>query len=460
MRGPLGRQSTLTRPQAYIPDDQQAKEEHPYYGYPPRPHPDTKAYYVSPQRYQGHDGVEPQVDRHHAEKRICGIKRKLFFVALVVGILIILGAVLGGALGATLGKSTNRSTSAPSSNSTQPVAPGAANVPISAYQNGGTALIVPATSSGESRNMYLYYQDALGNIVESAYENGTMRAMSTETVVNITNAAQRSPIAATSWLLNGNIVRGIFYIDASDGSVMTTNTTGTQPWSVSTPYNILTGDTADRETMALAVHSGNADLNQGLSGIRVVYGSSSCGDISDVPCIREVGCDFFENSAQPVWHMWVAHNGSDVKSGVASVITNNVAHVYWRSADNDTLQQWTWDYFKQYQNQPNAGWNLGECIREPRCSDGADGVQVLPIRACQAGPALRSREMMAKTSITSSSSRRTGHSCERCSTVRRLPILSRWKLRRLARSLARLMRTAVLRWSTKRATTHRSTMTG
>lgn len=363
MRGPFDRQSSLTRPQAYIPVDQRAKEERPYYDQPPEQQPDIKAYYGGPPEYKGHDSVEPQPDRQRAQTRICGMKRTLFFVALAVGILIILGAVLGGALGATLGKSNKSSTSAPSNNSSQSAAPAAANLPVSAYQNGGTALMVPATSSGESPIMYLYYQDAQGNIVESAYENDTMRAMSTETVVNITNAAQRSPIAATSWLLNGNIVRGVFWVDASDGSVMTTNTTGTQPWSVSTPYNILTGDTADRETMALAVHSGNADLNQGLSGIRVVYGSSSCSGISDVPCIREVGCDFFENSAQPVWHMWAEHNGSDVKSGVASVITNNVAHVYWRSADNDTLQQWTWDYFKQYQNQPNAGWNLGKRMR-------------------------------------------------------------------------------------------------
>ena len=51
---------------------------------------------------------------------------------------------------------------------------------------------------------------------------------------------------------------------------MTSNTTGTQPWSE--PYNILIGDSAAIDSNALSVISNTYMEPGGLNGIRVYYG--------------------------------------------------------------------------------------------------------------------------------------------------------------------------------------------
>lgn len=150
----------------------------------------------------------------------------------------------------------------------------------------------------------------------------------------------------------------MFWLDGS-GNVMTSNTTGTlQPWSL--PYNILTNDTAAPNTIALAVCAGTAAENTGLDGIRVYYGSASCPSSNSTQCIREVGMDFFENSAQPVWHMWATFPGSDVASGVSCAASNNVNHLYWRDSGSGTLNQLQWNYTAQYDGS-GTSWAISEC---------------------------------------------------------------------------------------------------
>lgn len=157
--------------------------------------------------------------------------------------------------------------------------------------------------------------------------------MSNDTAVAASNAAPGSPIAATSWLSQGATYRQLFYFDSS-GNVMTTNTTGSQAWP--TAYNVLTGDSADPNTIALAVCSDTQPEGSGLDGIRVYYGSSK-------GYIQEVGMDFSEGTAQPIWHMWASFNGSDIDGGVSCAVSDNKNHMYLRNSSG-TLQQWQWDY--------------------------------------------------------------------------------------------------------------------
>lgn len=184
--------------------------------------------------------------------------------------------------------------------------------------------------------MYSYFQDSDGNIMENAYSNNSFKSTSSGTVVSVgsgLSASNGTPIAVTSWSNNGAVYRNAYYLD-SNGHVMTTNTTGSHPWS--TPYNILTGDSALPNSPALAVCSDTHSVNTGLDGVRVYYASAK-------GYIREVGFDFSESNT-PIWHMWATFPQSDANSGVSCALSNNVNHMYLRNSSTNQIQQWTWDY--------------------------------------------------------------------------------------------------------------------
>ena len=62
---------------------------------------------------------------------------------------------------------------------------------------------------------------------------------------------------------------------------------------------------------------------------------------SSTGLIREVGRDFGND---PAWYMWATFPGSDIKSGVATVVSGTVNHLYLVHDSSRILQQWTWDY--------------------------------------------------------------------------------------------------------------------
>lgn len=106
LRGPLQRNSSTNSPQVFTPPPTQ-KQQYDYYG----AQPEVRAYYESQEK--------PPIDQRDGEKqaindsrrmKMCGLRPKIFFWILGVGIVIlVLAAVLGGVLGSIYGKSDSNS---------------------------------------------------------------------------------------------------------------------------------------------------------------------------------------------------------------------------------------------------------------------------------------------------------------------------------------------------------------
>lgn len=100
LRGPLERRSSLNGPEAYTPNRQQERTGQEYYAQAASPLPDAKAHYGSPPGYESEAQRPPAAEPRN--KRVCGLKRNVFFIILAVAILVVLAAVLGGVLGSVL----------------------------------------------------------------------------------------------------------------------------------------------------------------------------------------------------------------------------------------------------------------------------------------------------------------------------------------------------------------------
>lgn len=214
---------------------------------------------------------------------------------------------------------------------------------VRTQKNSGLAVVLPAGTTG-SDGVFTYYLASNGSIVESFSPSASqLNSSSTSRIIVESGALPGSPIAAISRQFQTATFRHIFYFDPA-GNLLTTNASdsGNRTWHQ--PYNILTRDTANTDSPALAACAGTEDLN----GIRVYYGSKS-------NYIQEVGTDF--TTANTVWNMWYPFKPySDATTGVACTINNGVNHVYLRNTSSQSIQQWTWDYGS---NGSNGGWKKG-----------------------------------------------------------------------------------------------------
>jgi hypothetical protein len=68
--------------------------------------------------------------------------------------------------------------------------------------------------------------------------------------------------------------------------------------------------------------------------------------------IQEVGMNF---NSDP-WTLWAGFAGSDVYSGVASLLWGNLNHLYLVNSTTGSLVQWTWDYTVN----SDASWQKGD----------------------------------------------------------------------------------------------------
>lgn len=99
---PVERRSSIHSPEAFTPPAQN-KNRNDYYG-PRQGHfteqTDERPYYAPPE-YEG--GPEKHGEQEKKQKRVCGLRRAVFFWMLgLVILLIIIAAVLGGVLGSVL----------------------------------------------------------------------------------------------------------------------------------------------------------------------------------------------------------------------------------------------------------------------------------------------------------------------------------------------------------------------
>lgn len=122
------------------------------------------------------------------ERKIFGLRRKMFFIlSVVVLVLIIAGAVGGGVGGTVAARNRNKTANAPKAPTAAPVA----------YANTGLAAMLWTDLNG-TLHKRLYYQDNKDKIRESAWDNST--AFNTAWNVNaISNAVKPgTPIAAAA----------------------------------------------------------------------------------------------------------------------------------------------------------------------------------------------------------------------------------------------------------------------
>ncbi|KAF2171139.1 hypothetical protein M409DRAFT_51352 [Zasmidium cellare ATCC 36951] len=344
LRNPLERQSSLSRPEAYSPPQPQGNEKPNGYGHDgygsytavSQGHSDHQS--LAPPQY-GQDYPSKQLESQEkpAERRILGMRKKVFiWVAAIVAIIVVLAVVLGAVLGTVLpddDKSSNNPQNSGSGSANNSSSSNATNSAFLAKDKTGMAMLSPAGQSSQ----FAYYVDDSGAIIEVEYPNGNWNQNqdAPPKTTNITSIGSGSdtPIAAIAYTLQGDThYRQIFYFD-NNGVVSTANTTGNGNWS--TPYQPVTDQSSLPSTMSLAACADTT--SNALNGIRVYFGSSN-------NLIQEIGMDFSESSGDPIWHVWANFPGSDASAGVGCAIINNHNHMYLRNSSTSRLQQWTWDY--------------------------------------------------------------------------------------------------------------------
>lgn len=117
LRNPLERQSSLSRPEAYSPPEAQGNEKlnsHTYGGPFGAASPGQSDYQSTgpPQYVQGYpskqlESLESQ--EKPTERRICGMRKKVFiWVAFLVAAIVVLAIVLGAVLGTVLTDGNNK----------------------------------------------------------------------------------------------------------------------------------------------------------------------------------------------------------------------------------------------------------------------------------------------------------------------------------------------------------------
>ncbi|RSL50323.1 hypothetical protein CEP54_011977 [Fusarium duplospermum] len=129
-------------------------------------------------------------------RRICGLKRKTFFIVAAV-LIIIVGAAVGGGVGATVGKGS--SDSAPSSESSATPKPSSSIAPSSGLSSANW------TDSDGYQHYYVFHQNKKGDIIQSHYhsQNKTWKvrnvSASMESVGTPLSTILGTSISAIAW---------------------------------------------------------------------------------------------------------------------------------------------------------------------------------------------------------------------------------------------------------------------
>ncbi|KAK5007468.1 hypothetical protein LTR28_005244, partial [Elasticomyces elasticus] len=204
LRGPLARSSSLTHPEFF--DSAKHASDLKY-------ETEAQNYHQVPDYGENKEVVQEEM-KQKQPKRYCGIRRPVFIWSLAALVLIVvIAAVLGGVLPTVLNKASH--SASPSSNppnATSSTTPsngtGSPNPRVQAVSNSGLATM--AVHDAQTLILYSYYQNPNGTIMESRYANGSgigVNSTHTDTsvIAIVTDAAQRSPLAAVSYTIQGVI---------------------------------------------------------------------------------------------------------------------------------------------------------------------------------------------------------------------------------------------------------------
>lgn len=107
LQNPLGRQSSLSRPEAYTPAQPQGndKQQTKHYAgsFAPESRGNSDHHSPAPPQYDYSTKGEESQEKPKEEKRILGMRKKVFiWVVAIVAIIVILAIVLGAVLGTVL----------------------------------------------------------------------------------------------------------------------------------------------------------------------------------------------------------------------------------------------------------------------------------------------------------------------------------------------------------------------
>lgn len=107
LRNPLERQSSLSRPEAYTPQQSQGNDKkngYVYGGSFAAPSPGLSDYQSpGPPQYHQVPSKEMESQEQPAERRIMGMRKKVFiWVAAIIAFIVVLAVVLGAVLGTVL----------------------------------------------------------------------------------------------------------------------------------------------------------------------------------------------------------------------------------------------------------------------------------------------------------------------------------------------------------------------
>ncbi|KAK5000990.1 hypothetical protein LTR66_000269 [Elasticomyces elasticus] len=217
-------------------------------------------------------------------------------------------------------------------------------------------------NDAQTLTLYSYYQNANGTIMETRYANSSVigaKGTHTDTsvIAVVTDAAQRSPLGAVSYTIQGTVFRQIFYVNTI-GQLKTTNTTGSNSWQ--TPFSILTSDSVASNSLALCTRADTASVH-GLNGIRVYYASFK-------GYIQEVGINFGST-----WRQEFSFYGSDPSAGVGCADGSSVSNIYVRNSTTAAVRRFYWTYSPDIWGWQNVTMN--QTIKSGSdiavCNDGA-----------------------------------------------------------------------------------------
>ncbi|KAK3673831.1 hypothetical protein LTR78_006386 [Recurvomyces mirabilis] len=271
------------------------------------------------------------------DRRVCGLRRRLFLGILTAVILSLIAAVVGGVCGAVLKRDGGQSSktegsSSGTSNGTASGSSASTTRPVQTMSNTGMAMVPVADGSG---TILLYFQDSTGRILENVYTNGSWSLHDSNRVNESVVTADATPgtsLSAIAYNINGTLTRQVFFIDAG-GLLRSINSTTVTRVAIASAWGapiIVSSDVAS------------------TSGYTMEYKTGS---------IQEVAYMF--NNTGDGWNEMNNFDQSDANSGVACVVYDNAdqdeqyVNVHMRNSTTGQIIQNYWSF------TDNDGWELG-----------------------------------------------------------------------------------------------------
>ncbi|KAL6407360.1 hypothetical protein AUP68_10191 [Ilyonectria robusta] len=150
---------------------------------------------------------DPYVETSKGDRRICGLKRTLFFILAAIAAVLVIGAIVGGAVGGTLSKKSSSSTTTSDSTATT-----TGSVPSATGDSSSGSILQDSkvasanwTDYGGRQHYYVFHQNSSNHLIASFWDsqNRTWASRSISASLKSTgidlDIIEGTPITANSW---------------------------------------------------------------------------------------------------------------------------------------------------------------------------------------------------------------------------------------------------------------------